>query len=424
MKLRVEREEETKVIVHAEASGEELDKVKSKVLTRIGTTIKVDGFRKGKVPANVVEKHVPEDLLQSEFLEEAINKLYVAALKEENIRPVSQPKVTVNKFVPFTTLEVTLELDAVGKIHLPDYKKITVEKDVVKISNDQVKEVLQTLQTRAAEKIDVDRAAKDTDEAWIDFVGTDKAGKEIEGASGNDYPLVLGSKTFIPGFEENVVGMQIDEKKSFDITFPKDYGQKDLQNKKVTFEVTLKKVKEVAQPKLDDEFAGKVGPFKTLKELKEAITQQLTTEANARADRDHEAKLVDTIVDKTKVAIPDVLIEEQQELVLQEVRQNAAYRGMSFEDFLSTSKLTEEEFIEKEVKPESIRRVKAGLTLGAIADAEGIDVEPEELEARIQLLKGQYKDPKMQSELDKPENRRELNARIRSEKVIDFLKKA
>lgn len=423
MNIQVERKEEVQALVHVVATEEELQKIKTKVLNTLGQNLKVAGFRAGKVPVAVVEKNVDQQTLQTEFLNEAVNMLYTAALKEDRIRPVGQPKVEINKFVPFTTLEVTLDVPVVGEITLPDYKKITVKREDVKIAKAEVDEVLKNLQTRSAEKSEVDRAAKNGDEAWIDFEGTDKDGKAIDGASGTDYPLVLGSNTFIPGYEENVVGMKPGEEKSFEITFPKDYGSKDLQNKKVTFKVTLKKVNEVLEPKLDDEFAQKMGPFKTLTELKENVELQLKGEAESKVERDYEANIVNTLTDKTKVAIPQVLIDEQKELILQEVRQNAMYRGMTYENFLKNSGVSEKDFLEKEVQPEAERRIKAGLMLSEIADKEGIDVTPEELEARIQQMKGQYKDPKTHAELDKPENRREVNARLRSEKVIAFLKK-
>lgn len=422
MNIQVERKEEVQALVHITASEDELQKIKTKVLNKLGQNLKVAGFRSGKIPIAVVEKNIDQQTLQTEFLNEAINMLYTAALKEDRIRPVAPPKVDVKKFVPFTTLEITLDVPVVGEIKLPDYKNVKVTREPVKITKDQIDEVLKNLQTRGAEKSEVKRAAKNGDEAWIDFEGTDKDGKPIDGASGKDYPLVLGSKTFIPGYEEQVVGMKAGEEKSFEITFPKDYGSKDLQNKKVTFKVTVNKVNEVVEPKLDDDFAQKMGPFKTLAELKENIELQLKGEAEARAERDYEAQIVNTLTEKTKVAIPQSLIDEQKELILQEVRQNAMYRGMTFEDFLKNSDVTEKDFIEKEVDPEAERRIKAGLMLSEIADKEGIDVSPEELEARIQQMKGQYKDPKTHAELDKAENRREVNARLRSEKVIEFLK--
>lgn len=422
MKLHTERKEDTKAVLEITAQAEELSKVKNKVLHALAPRVKVAGFREGKVPIEVVEKNLDDALLQSEFLNEAINTLYIAALKEERIRPVGQPEVSVKKFVPFTELEFSMEIPVVGAIKLPNYKKISVKKAEVKIGAKEVNEVLENLKIRAAEKTEVTRTAKLKDEAWIDFKGVDKDGKPVAGADGTDYPLVLGSATFIPGFEDNVVGMNIGDEKSFDVTFPKDYGAKALQNAKVTFTVTLKKINEVSEPKLDDAFAGKIGPFETLQQLKDDIKKQLQAEADQRATRDWESALVNELADKTAVAIPDTLIEEQQEMVLQEVRQNVAQKGMTFEEFLANSGISEEDYRKKEVKPEALRRVKAGLMLSEIADVENIDVEPELLEARIQALKGQYRDAGMQAELDKPENRREINARLRTEKVIEFLK--
>jgi trigger factor len=422
MKLHTERKKDTTVVFEIAAESNEMSNIKNKVLHILAPRVKVAGFREGKVPMELVEKNIDEATLQSEFLNEAIQTLYLAAVKEERIRPVGQPEVNVTKFVPYEVLEFTMEIPVVGSIKLPNYKKISAKRAEVKISADQVQDVLKNLQVRAAEKTEVKRSAKLTDEAWIDFKGVDKKGEPISGADGTDYPLVLGSGTFIPGFEDNVVGMNVGDEKSFDVTFPKDYGAKALQNAKVTFTVTLKKINEVAEPKLDDAFAGKIGPFETLKQLKDDIKKQLEQEEKQRVERDFEAAIVDELSEKTEVAIPDTLIDEQQEAVLQEVRQNAIRRGLTYDEMLKNLGKTEEAYIKEEVRPEAIRRIKAGLILSEIADIENIDVEPEVLEARIQVLKGQYSDKSMQDELDKPENRREINARLRTEKVIEFLK--
>ncbi len=423
MKLHIDRKKETLVTLEIEATEQELKKVKDKVLKTLAPRVKVAGFRAGKAPSEVIEKNIDQQMLQEEFVNEAINMLYVAALKEETLRPVGQPKVSVTKFVPFTVLEFSMEIPVVGEIKLPDYKKVTAKKKAVKVTDKEVSEVLENLQTRGAEKIEVDRAAKNDDEAIIDFKGVDKKGEPIAGADGTDYPLVLGSGAFIPGFEDNVVGMKVGESKTFEVTFPKEYGVKKLQNAPVTFTVTIKKIHEMQKPKLDDAFASLVGPFKSLDELKADIKKQIAYEAEVRAERDYEAALVNELADKTEVAIPEMLISEQADMVLSEVRQNALQRGLTFAEFLSSIDKTEETYREKEVLPEAERRVRAGLMLSEIADKEGIDVDPQDLEARIIQLKAQYTDQKMHEELDKPENRREINARLRTEKVIAFLKK-
>jgi trigger factor len=422
MKLNVDRASETQADITIAAEIEEMEKIKHRVLKKLAPRVKLAGFRNGKAPIEMIEKNVDQQLFQSEFIDDAINTFYIAALKEERLRPVGQPKVEIKKFVPFTVMEVFYELPVVGKVNLPNYKKIIAKREEVKITAKDVDNVIDNLLTRSAEKNEIKRAAKNGDEANIDFKGVDAKGIAVKGADGKDYPLALGSGTFIPGFEENVVGMKPGDKKEFTITFPKDYGAKELQNAKVTFTVTLNKVMEVVKPKVDDKFAASVGPFKTVAELKADIKKQLEHEKKHKIERDYEAAIVNEISDKTKVELPDSLTEEQEELVIQEVRQNVVQRGMTYEEFLASQGTTEEKYKKDEISPEAIRRVKAGLVLSEIADIEGIDVTPEELEARIQQLKGQYPDEKMQAQLDDHESRRELNARIRSEKVIQFLK--
>lgn len=422
MRINIERKKETEAIIELSASADELASIKQKVLKKLQPQVRVSGFREGKVPLEVVEKNLDSQRLQSEFIDEAVNTLYIAVLREERLRPVGQPKVEITKFVPFTVLDVKLELPVVGEVHLPNYKKLTAKKQPQKIEAKQINEVLENLRTRAAEKVEVNRSAKSGDEAWIDFAGVDAKGEAVKGADGKDYPLALGSKTFIPGFEDNVVGMKPGEQKEFTVTFPKDYGAKALQNAKVTFTVKLNKLMEVKKAKLDDELAKKVGPFKTLVELKADIKKQLEHELRHKEERDWEAALVEELAKKTKVEIPENLIAEQEEAVISEVKQNIVQRGLTYQEYIKQLGVDEDEYRKTEVRQEAERRIKAGLILSEIADIEGIDVSAEELEARILQMKGQYQDSQMQTQLDNPENRREINARLRSEKVIQFLK--
>lgn len=410
---------DTKVQLTLQADAEQLTNVKNEALEHLSKEVKVPGFRQGKVPKAMVEKNVNPAALQTEFLDHAMNLLYVTALQQENLRPVAQPEVKVQKFVPYETLEIEVTVEVVGEIKLPDYKKIKLAKKESKVTAKEVTEVIDQIKKREAEKKDVDRAAKDGDQVVIDFKGVDTKTKEaINGADGKDYPLLLGSNTFIPGFETNLVGMKTGEEKTFTLTFPKDYGVKTLQNRKVDFTVTIKKVQEMVEPKIDDEFAAKVGPFKTVEEMKADIKKQLQTEKDYQTDREYTDELLTKITKESKAAIPDSLIEEQLERLLQDHKQNAMYRGTTWQEFLEGEGKTEEEY-KKTLRPDAELRVKAGLVLGEIADKEGIEVTPEELEVRMQILKSQYPDEKMQAELDKPEARREIASRMVSEKTVD-----
>ncbi len=401
------------------AEDADLSHIKTEVLTRLSKRgVKLPGFRSGKAPLNLVEKQIDRSLLQSEFLEAAINELYSEAISKEKVRPIAQPEVSIKKFVPFPTLEFEATVEAVGEIKLPDYKKIKLAKQPVKITADDVKAVLDDLKVRAADKKDVDRAAKDGDQVIIDFKGQDAKTKEpIAGADGAAYPLVLGSNTFIPGFEPEVVGMKAGETKIFDITFPKDYGVKALQSRAVKFEVTVQKVQAVVEPKMDDSFAPKVGPFKTLQELKDDIKRQLTSEREQQNEAAYQNELLQKIAEKATVEVPKTLVDEEIERQEQRERQNLAYQGKTWNEHLKEEGQTEESHRETN-RPMAELNVKAGLVLSEIAEAEKISVTPDELTLRLQLLKGQYPDKAMQAELDKPENRRDIMSRMLTEKTI------
>jgi trigger factor len=401
----------------------QLDAIKQVVLKNLAKTLKLQGFRPGKAPLNLVERSVDSGQLQTEFLEQAVNELYVAAIDQERVRPVAQPQISITKFVPFETLELTAEVESVGEITLPDYKKIKVTKPAVTVTDKQVDDVVKDLQTRAATREEVARAAKSGDEVVIDFKGVDAKTKEpIAGADGTEYPLTLGSNTFIPGFEEAVVGMKAGESKDFPITFPEDYGVPALQKKKVTFSETAQKVQQLVEPKLDDKFAASVGPFKTLDDLRKDIRRELESQASQETERQFESDLMEAIAKKTKVEIPKVLVDEELDRLEQQERQNIIYRGQTWQEHLDEEGVTEEEHREKNRDGAELR-VKSGLILGEVAEAENVQVTPEELEIRLQLLKGRYAtDEQMQTELDKPENRRDIYSRLMTEKTLDKLK--
>lgn len=417
MQVKVNYPSKTEAIVTVVSSEAELKSLKDTVLLRFQDRVAVPGFRKGNVPPAILEKNVDPNILQTEFLEEALEQLYTQSIRSQKLRPVERPEVAIKKFVPFTLLEFEAKVSVVSDIKLADYKKIKLPKPAVSISAKDVEEVIKSLQTRAAEKIDVDRPAKNNDQAWIDFKGVDTKGVPVNGAEGKDYPLLIGSKAFIPGFEGNIIGMKANDEKTFDLTFPKDYGVKALANKKVTFTVTLTKVQEVKEPKVDDDFVAKIGPFKSVADLKTDIKKQLTTERQQEADRAYESEIIKAVSAKSSLEIPKMLVDDQLERMEQEERQNLTYRGQTWQEHLDEEGTTEEKHREKK-RPEAEERIKASLVLAEIAELEKQDVTQEELETRIGQLKQQYQDPQMQSELDKPENRRDIAGRILTEKTL------
>lgn len=421
MHVKSDNQSPTKLTLTITADDKDLKVIKDEALQALAKDVKVSGFRSGKAPLSVIEKNIDDQTLQSKVVDEAINRLYIKAAQKSDIRPVGQPQVTLKKFVPYTELEFDVETEVIGDVKLPNYKTIKKTQEKVSVSADEVKKVIDDLLTKSSKKEDVSRGAKQGDEVTIDFLGKDEKGKEIKGAEGKDYPLMLGSNTFIPGFEDNLIGLKSGESKTFKLTFPKDYGVKALANKKVEFSVEVKGVKELTKPKLDDEFVKTIGSFSDVASLKKDIKTQLLQEKQSQANNAFENQIVNEIVDKTKVELPKLLVDEQVERLKTEIKQNLMYRGQTWQEMLEFEGLSEEDYIKQKLIPEAQQRVKTGLVLSEIADQEKIVVTPEELETRMQLLKGQYTDPSMQAELSKPEARQEIGSRLMTEKTLNRL---
>jgi trigger factor len=422
MQVKKEQLEPTKVKLTVSAEASLLSSIKRQVIEHLSKDVKVPGFRPGKAPAHLVEKQLNQSLLQTEFLEQAVNRLYIDAVQQEKLRPITQPQVSISKFVPFTTLEFTAEVEAVGDIKLANYKMIKLAPKTASVTADDVNQVLDNLLSRAAEKKEIQRAAKAGDEVVINFKGTDAKTKEaISGADGNEYPLVLGSKSFIPGFEDKLIGVKPGTTATFDLTFPKEYGVKSLQKRQVSFTVEAIKVQELVKPKLDDSFATSVGPFKTVAELKADIKKQLTAEQQQQAGQAYDNELLEKIAAKSTVALPETLVDDEITRMEDEEKRNLAYRGQTWQEHLKEEGVDEAGH-RAQKRQAAEMRAKIGLLLGAIADQENVTVTPEELEIRLQLLTGQYTDPAMQAELDKPENRRDIHSRLMTEKTLDKLR--
>lgn len=399
----------------------DLETHKKAALETLAKQVKAPGFRAGKTPSSVAEKHIDSNTLQSEVLDAAVNKAFIDAIIETKLQPLGRPQVNIIKFAPYSELEFEADLEIVPEIKLADYKKMKKNAKEVKVSEEDIKAALDRLQQQSATKEDVERAAKKNDEVLIDFSGKDTDGKDVPGASGKDYPLELGSKTFIDGFEEKLIGMKAGDEKEFTLTFPKDYGHAPLANKDVTFKVKINKVKEVKKPELNDEFAKKVADLNTLDELKEDIKNELSKQEQDQARQKLKNEIVEEIAEASEVSLPEILINDQREAVKQDFIQNLSYRGQTLEDHLKDQNLSEEEWVKKEIDPIAKKRVKTGLILSDIARAENIEATDNDVAEQINSMYAQIQDPKMREQLGAPEVQRDIKSRLTTEKTLDFL---
>lgn len=420
--MQVKREDisESKVKLSVELGLEELTHAKQSELKDLAKDMKISGFRKGKAPLPVVEKEVDQNQLQASVINHAVNDAYGKVLESEKLRALAPPEVEVGKFVPYDSLEFTAEVEVVPPVKLGDYKKIKMQPEKVSVTAKDIDDVLNNLRERSAEKKTVKRASKNGDEVIIDFSGKDKKGENVAGAEGKDYGLTLGSNTFIPGFEEGLVGLKAGDKKDLELTFPVDYHAKNLAGSKITFDVEVKEVREVVLPEVNDEFASKLGPFKKAEELKADIKKQLKEQKDLEAANKVKDSIIEELIKKSKFTLPEVLVGDQMTALEQDFVQNLMYRGMTKEEYLKQQEFKDEsEWREKELKSQAERRVSVGLVLAAVADTEKLSISDEELAQETTLRKEQY--AQQAAQFDTPEMQRELASRLLTEKTVDLL---
>jgi trigger factor len=345
----------------------------------------------------------------------------VGVIVKEQIQPLDQPNVKITKFVPASDLEFTVEVRVIPPVKLGGYMNLKAKKADVKVTDDDVAKLLENLQTQAAEKKEVKRAVQEGDEVLVDFVGK-KKGVEFAGGKAEQVPLVIGSKQMIPGFEEGIIGHKAGESFTIKVTFPSDYNAADLAGQKVEFDIKLYKVSELVKPKLDDKFAAKVGPFYLLKELKDAARKELEQRANFEAMERFKAELLEELVKKTTVDVPEALLDDQMHALEHEAEDNIKYRGLTVEDYFKRNNFkSREDWIEKEIKPEAEKRVKNGLVLAELAKAENIEVSDAEIDEQQKQIVEQYNDPELKKRFETPETRRNIANRIATDKALNKL---
>lgn len=422
MKTNVENISKSRVKLTIEVDAEELALAEKVALSKLAKDVKVSGFRKGKVPVSVAQKHVDPAQLAQQTLDDALSKAVAEAFTAESIQVLDRPEVEVKSFVPGKELSFTAEADRIPEVTLGDYAKLKAKKTVEKVTDTDVTELLDRIRTNFSEKKDVERAAKDGDETVIDFVGT-RDGVAFEGGTGSDYTLTLGSNQFIPGFEEGVVGHKAGETFDLELTFPADYHAKELAGAKVVFTTTLKAVKEVLLPEVNDEFAAKCGPFTTADELTADIRRELTDQKEREATEKLKDELVQELVEVSEVEAPEVLVKDQERSIEQDFTQNLMYQGVTLDMYLENKGFkTKEEWLDKEVQPAAIKRVKAGLVLAELSKALKIEASADELAEHLNRYREQYgNSPEVVKQFENPEVQRDVANRLLTEKTVDAL---
>lgn len=421
MKITRKNLSDTKVKLTITLGKEELEPAREVALSKLAKDMKVEGFRKGKVPVSVAAKNVSPEALDQQTLDDALSKAVAEAFTEQDIRALERPQVDITKYVPGESAEFTAEAEMLPEVKLGDYKKLKLEKADVKIAASEVNEIIERMRANFAERKEVKRAAKNGDETVIDFIGK-KDGVAFDGGTAKGYSLELGSNSFIPGFEEAIVGKKPGEEFDVPLSFPDDYHVDTLKGAEVVFTVTLNTVKEIALPEVDDVFAAKCGPFTSVDDLKKDIKRELTD----RKTRESEDKLRDNLVDQliavSTIPIPEVLIADQSRSIEQDFQQNLAGQGMTLDMYLESKGIDKDKWLETEVKDSAKKRVQAGLVLAELSKVEKIEANDKELAARIDEYRQQYASrPEIVKQLESPEAQREIANQMITEKTVDKL---
>lgn len=383
----VEKLEKSQVAVTVEVTAEEFEAAVQKAYLKMRNKISVPGFRPGKAPRKMIEKLYGEGVFYSDAVDAALPDAYTQAIGSSGLNVVGYPEVEiVDDQIGKDGFTFKATVAVYPEVELGQYKGVSAVKEEVKVTADDVKERLNQMAEREARLVSVDRKVKKGDTAVIDFEGF-KDGVPFEGGKGENFSLELGSGSFVPGFEEQVIGMKAGEEKDLDITFPENYHE-DLAGKAVVFKVKVHEVKEKEVPAMDDEFAKDVSEFDTLKDLKADLKKKITEERQKDADRVFEENLMNQVAENITADIPDVMVENQAHQYLENFKAQIS-RQFPYEEYKKMTGMDDAKLLE-EAKEPALRQVKMDLATAAIIKAENIEASDEDVEAEFAKMAEQF----------------------------------
>lgn len=389
MSLQVEKLENNMAKLTIEVEATELEKAIQAAYQKNKGKISVPGFRKGKVPRQLIEKMYGKEVFYEDAANTLIPDAYEKALEDCEETIVSTPKIEVTQIEAGKPFIFTAEVALKPEVKLGKYKGVKVEKADIDVTDDEINEQIEKERENNARMIEVEgRAIENGDVATIDFEGF-VDGVAFEGGKGENYPLTIGSGSFIPGFEDQLIGKNKDEEVEVKVTFPEDYHAEDLKGKEALFKVSVKEVKVKELPALDDEFASEVSEFDTLAEYKEDVKKKLAEKKEKEARNAKEEAVLDAIIADAAMDIPDAMLETQQRQIVDEFAQRLQMQGLSLEQYFQFTGLNAEKLLEQ-VKPQADRRIKSRLVLEAIVAAENIAASEEEYEKELARMAEVY----------------------------------
>ena len=414
-------QEKSTGVLEVVVEGEDWKKAQKHAFNRLKKNVNIKGFRNGRVPDALVRKQIPQAAIYETAVDSIVNKVLADAVEELGLELVDRPTVDV-KEVSDDKVTLVYNLTVSPEVTLGEYKGLDVKKADTEVTDEDVEEEVKRIQNRYADWVlrEEDEAAQDGDQVVIDFVGF-KDGVEFDGGSGEDYPLELGSNTFIPGFEEQLVGVKTGDVKDVEVTFPEDYAAADLAGQKAVFKVTVHDIKYKDLPEADDELVKKLNRegVETLEKFKEVTREELKESKERNAEQQFTNELVEKARDNATVEIPDVMVNSQVDRQFQDFAQQMQSQGFSVTQYLEAVGQSAEQ-LRDSMREDAANRVKASLVLEAIAKAEGLEVTAEDIDAEFKRMADLY-----QMEIDQIKKyirEEDIRYDLTQQKAIDLLK--
>lgn len=390
MKVTAENGENQQVTLTIEVEAAEVTKAVNKAAKRLANRVNIPGFRKGKAPRIIVERHVGTDALMQEAFDLIAPQAFDNALKEQKIEPVTRPNIDIVTLEDGKDLVFKATVTPRPEVKLGDYKGLKVEKQVAEVKDEDVEKQIKNFQDRQGKMVDAPEGAavENGDFTTLNFEGF-VDGTPFEGGKGEDYPLQIGSGSFILGFEDQLVGAKIGEEKEVNVTFPEEYHSKDLAGKAAMFKCTIKSIKRKELPEINDELAKKVSKFDTLDELKADIRKNLEENAERKAENDQKSAAIEQATNNIQVDIPAVMIDNRVTAMIQEMAMRLEQQGMKLEQYLQYAG-TDIAKIREDYRETAEKNVKTDLMLEEVAKAEDIKVEAKDLDAEVAAMAAAY----------------------------------
>ncbi len=409
-------------VLKVKVSAEEFEKAIQNAYEKNKGKFKVQGFRPGKAPRRVIEQTYGDTVFFDDAFEEVISKEYSTFLEKNlEVRPAGYPNVETNSFTLDKGIEATLTFDLIPEVELGSLSGLKAKFVEPKVEDKQINDAIEGLKNSHARFVETDKVAENGDFATIDFSGS-VDGVKFDGGTASDYKLELGSHTFIDGFEEQVIGMKVGEKKDVNVTFPQNYHAENLKGKPAVFEVVLKKVEKKELPEVNDKFISDVTEFETLEEYKKDLTEKLKEEGKKKAQLDYEAALLEEVSERSKVEIPESMVEKEVHEMIHEFEHRLAHQGMKLDDYLDYLGTTLDEF-KKEREDDAKKNIRTRLVLQKIISAHKISVSNADMEDKIKAYAEQYgmKVEDMKKSLSQQDYLYFQNQAM-MEKIISFIK--